>query len=84
MLFLVDKNSTVFLQRFGENRMEKVAVEALNKINDRNNLLLTCTLRLQGSSETTLWDTNELVGRICKCRCANKCPGVPRGPLYGR
>ena len=84
MLFLVDKNSTVFLQRFGENRMEKVAVEALNKINDPDNLLLTCTLRLQGSCETTVWDTNELVGRICKRRWAQGCPGLPRGPLDGR
>ena len=43
LLFEVAEESKVFIQRFDELWMEKVDVESLNEVNDRDKLFLVCT-----------------------------------------
>ena len=47
LLFEVAEESKVFIQRFDELWMEKVDVEALNEVNDRDKLFLVCTEQTQ-------------------------------------
>ena len=43
VLFEVAEESKVFIQRFDELWMEKIDVESLNDVNDRDKLFLVCT-----------------------------------------
>ena len=51
LLFEVVEESKVFIQRFDELWMEKVDVESLNEVNDRDKLFLVCTEHINSNVE---------------------------------
>ena len=51
LLFEVAEELKVFIQRFDELWMEKVDVESLNEVNDRDKLFLVCTEHINSNVE---------------------------------
>ena len=51
LLFELAEESKVFIQRFDELWMERVDVESLNEVNDRDKLFLVCTEHINSNVE---------------------------------